>query len=107
MLRSWLERHGYVVASIIEEEATLADVVTLLKLREGEVSVTELTVAPGSKIVGKAMKEIEMPERCLVAAILRGTDILVPSGDLRIESKDELLFVSHPDAEAKLRDLVQ
>jgi len=95
-----------IVAKIIEEEATLRDLVTLLKLREGEVSVTELTVSPTSKIAGKCIKEIDLPEQCVLAAILRGTSILVPSADLGIEPGDELLFIAHPSAEDKLPELV-
>jgi len=96
-----------IVASIIEEEATLMDLVTLLKLREGQVSVTEVTVSQTSKIADKILKEIELPEQCVVAAILRGTDILVPYGDFRIEPGDEVLFIAHPNAEDKLRELIQ
>jgi trk system potassium uptake protein TrkA len=96
-----------IVAQIIEEEATLADLVTLLKLREGEISVTELTVPTGSKMAGKAIREIPLPECCIVAAILRGTDILVPSNDVTIQAGDELLFIAHPEAEGKLPELVR
>jgi hypothetical protein len=63
------------MARIIEEEATLRDLVTLLKLREGEVSVSEVTVSPSSKIIGKAIKNVGLPERCVIAAILRGSNI--------------------------------
>lgn len=96
-----------IVASIIEEEATLADLVTLLKLREGQVSVVELTVPQGSKIAGKMIKEMSLPEQCVVAAILRGTNILVPYGDFRIEPADEVMLIAHPDAEEALKKLVE
>ena len=96
-----------IVASIIEEEATLADLVTLMKLREGQVSVTELTVPHGSKIAGKTIKEISLPEQCVVAAILRGDNILVPYGDFRVEPGDEVMFITHPDAEESLKKLVE
>ncbi len=96
-----------IVAQLIEEEASLRDIVTLLKLREGEVTVTELTVPPTSKIAGKLIRDVELPEHCIVAAILRGTDILVPSADLRIEPGDEVLFIAHTDAANQLPALVE
>lgn len=96
-----------IVASIVEEEATLRDLITLMKLREGQVSVTEINVSLESKIAGKTVKEIELPEQCVMAAVLRGTDILVPSGDLRVEPGDQVLFIAHPDAEGKLPELVR
>jgi len=94
-----------IVAKVIEEEATLRDLVTLLKLRGGEVSVTEMTVPPTSRIAGKAVKDIQLPDHCVMAAVLRGTDILVPSGDLDIQPGDEILFIAHPSAEDKLPGL--
>lgn len=96
-----------IVAQLIEEEASLRDIVTLLKLREGQVTVVESTVSPTSRIAGKTISDIELPEHCIVAAILRGTDILVPSGDLRIEPGDEVLFIAHTDAAGELPELVQ
>ncbi len=95
-----------IVTRIIEEEATLRDLVTLLKLREGEVSVSEITVSATSKIIGKAIKDVGLPDRCVIAAILRGSNIMVPSGSLEIEAGDELLFIAHPSAESQLPELI-
>ncbi len=96
-----------IVAQLIEEEASLRDIVTLLKLREGEVTVTELTVSATSNIAGKLANSIELPEHCIIAAILRGTDILVPSANVTIETGDELLFIAHTDAAERLPELVE
>jgi trk system potassium uptake protein TrkA len=95
-----------IVASVIEEEATLKDLVSLMKLRGGDVSVSEVTVTSDSKVAGKTLRETPLPQRCVVAAILRGSDILVPYGDLRIEAGDEILFVAHPEAEDKLLSVI-
>lgn len=95
-----------IVAKIIEEEATLRDLVTIMKLREGEVSVSEVTVPEASKMAGRPIKELELPEQCVIAAILREKSILVPSDDLIIQPNDEILFIAHPDAESKLPGLV-
>lgn len=108
--RSWgvdvaLDSAG-MVAKIIEEEATLRDLVTLLKLRGGEVSVTELRVSAESKMAGKTVKDLGLPPRCVVAAILRGNSILVPSADQEIVVDDEILFIADPSAETLLHELV-
>jgi trk system potassium uptake protein len=94
-----------IVARIMEEEASLEDIVTLLKLREGEVAVTEVRVAMGSKMIGKRISQVELPARCVIAAILRGTTVLVPSDDLTIEDGDELLFIGQSEVEDQLRGM--
>jgi len=96
---------AHIMAQIIQEEASLRDLVTLLKLREGEVTVTEITVSPKSKMAGKLIKDIDIPDRCVMAAILRGTSILVPSDEEAIKTGDEILFITHPDVEQELRSL--
>ena len=95
-----------IVAKLIEEEATLRDIVTLLKLREGEVSVTELMVSKTGKMAGRTLENIKFPEGCVVAAILRGENILVPFGGLEILEGDQVLFVVRPSAEALLQEYV-
>lgn len=95
-----------IVAKIVEEEASLRDLVTLLKLREGEVSVVELTVPATSKALGKTLEEIDLPDACVVAAVLRQTNILVPSADLQIMPGDEILFITRPSVEDRLNELL-
>ena len=95
-----------IVARIIEEEATLRDLVTLLKLREGEISVTEVTVTPASKIAGKPIREMALPDQCVIAAILRGTSILVPSADLEVLRRRRTLVHLPPHAEKELMALI-
>lgn len=91
-----------VVTSLIEEHASLRDIVTLLKLREGEVLVVELTVPPKGDIVGKRLMDLGLPEECLVAAVLRGSKIIVPGGSVVLEAGDNLLVIAHPAAETSL-----
>ena len=62
-----------IVARIIEEEATLTDLVRLLDLREGEVTVTSMTATEGGSLAGKTFAELRMPKaatprRCCAGA---------------------------------------
>jgi trk system potassium uptake protein TrkA len=85
------------VANLIEEEATLCDIVTLMKLRQGEIIVTEYRVPSTSKVLGKVVTEIKLPERTIVGAVIRGTEIFANKPDVTIEADDELLLVTNPD----------
>ena len=92
-----------VVTSLIEEEASLADIVCLLKLREGEVNIMELGVPAKSAIAGKRLMDLGLPRECLVAAVLRDNKILVPKGDMALEAGDRVLVITQPSAEEQLR----
>ncbi len=94
-----------IVARIIEEEATLTDLVRLLDLREGDVTVTSMTATEGGSLAGKTFGELRMPKSCYPAAVLRGSEVIMPSPDVRIEAGDALLVIAGPGGECGLEDL--
>ena len=60
-----------ILASLIEEEMSLGDMMTLLKLRRGQYSLVEEKIPPGAKAIGVAIKDLKLPEQCVIAAIIR------------------------------------
>ena len=60
--------------------------------------------ADGS-MAGKTFSELRVPQGCFPAAVLRGTQVLSPSPDLRIQVGDELLVVAGPGAECRIGEL--
>jgi trk system potassium uptake protein TrkA len=91
-----------IVARIIEEEATLADLVTLLDLREGEVTLTAMTATAGGRLEGKTFSELGVPEGCHPVALLRGTELVMPGPDVRIQVDDALLVLAGPGGACKI-----
>jgi trk system potassium uptake protein TrkA len=96
---------GQIVARIIEEEATLTDLVKLLDLREGEVTVSSITATADGSMAGKTFAEMRIPKGCYPAAILRGREIIMPAPDVKVEVGDELLIVAGPGGECNLDEL--
>jgi len=83
-----------ILASLIEEEMSLGDMMTLLKLRRGEYSLVEEKLPPGAKAVGVAIKDLALPEQCIIAAIMRQGKMLLPRGITTLEVGDEVLAVT-------------
>ncbi len=94
-----------IVARLIEEEATITDVVKLLSLREGEITLTTVTATADGTMAGKTFDELHVPASCLPAAILRGTEVLPPTPDLRIRVGDELLVIAGPGGECRVGEI--
>lgn len=92
-----------VISKLIEEEATLGDVVTLLKLREGEVAIVELKLPATSPVVGRTISEVSLPENTVLVAILRDKQIIIPSAQIKFEPEDEILAVASVEKEAELK----
>lgn len=94
-----------ILAQLIEEEMSLGDMITLMKLRRGNYSIVEETIAFGARAIGIQIKDLGLPERCVVAAIIRKGEVIVPRGVTTLEAEDEVLAVTDPDGARLLCDL--
>jgi trk system potassium uptake protein len=94
-----------ILASLIVEEMSLGDMMTLLKLRRGQYSLVEEKIPPGAKAVGVAIKDLGLPEDCVIAAIIRHGEIVLPRGITEFEVGDEVLAIVDPQAAEELAAL--
>jgi trk system potassium uptake protein TrkA len=83
-----------ILASLIEEEMSLGDMMTLLKLRRGHYSLVEEKIPPGAKAIGIPIKDLALPEQCIIAAIIRRGEIMLPRGITTLEVGDEVLAIT-------------
>ncbi len=83
------------IAHLIAEEMTLGDMMTLLKLRKGQYSIVENIVHPGSVAAGKHIRDLDLPHDCVLTAILRKGELVIPRGDTMLESNDTVLALVH------------
>lgn len=83
-----------ILASLIEEEMSLGDMMTLLKLRRGQYSLVEEKIPAGARAIGVAIKDLALPEHCVIAGIIRGGKIVLPRGVTTFEADDEVLAVT-------------
>jgi trk system potassium uptake protein TrkA len=84
-----------VMARLIAEEMSLGDMMTLVKLRKGQYSLVEEKVHPESAVANKAVRDIVLPDMCVLLAILRRTGMVIPRGDTVLQPADEVLALVH------------
>ncbi|MEL6715176.1 MAG: TrkA C-terminal domain-containing protein [Planctomycetota bacterium] len=53
---------------------------------------------PAGELAGRAVRELELPDECLVAAIRREGRTLVPRGNTALLPGDRLLVIGEPKA---------
>lgn len=80
-----------IVAKLIEEEMSLGDMMTLLKLRRGKYSLVEEKIYPGAKAVGRLIKDLPLPQNCIISGIIRRGELVLPRGVTLLEEGDEIL----------------
>jgi trk system potassium uptake protein TrkA len=94
-----------VMASLIMEEMSMGDMMTLLKLRRGRYALVEEKIPPQAKVLGQAIKDVRFPEQCVIAAIIRHGEIVVPRGATLFEAGDEVLAVTDRAGATQLAEL--
>lgn len=94
-----------IMSSLIVEEMSLGDMMTLLKLRRGQYSLVEEKVPVGAKAVGVAIKDLKLPDECVIAAIIRQGKMVLPRGITTLEVGDEVLAVTNSHGAEQLASL--
>ncbi|HEY4688408.1 MAG TPA: TrkA family potassium uptake protein [Anaerolineae bacterium] len=83
------------MAKMIAEEMSLGDMLTLLKLRKGEIEIVEEKIAQTAFVDGKAVRDVHWPPDCTLVAVIRKGDIITPRGETVLHAFDEVLAVIH------------
>lgn len=83
-----------VITGIIEQQAFVDKITTLVPIGEGRVQIAEVPISRDAPAVGKKLWEINLPKEVIIGCILRGDITMVPRGDTRIAFGDMLVIIS-------------
>jgi trk system potassium uptake protein TrkA len=94
-----------ILATLIEEEMALGDMMILLRLRRGRFSLVQEKVHVAAPAVGIALKDLKLPPNSVIAAILRQGQIHIPRGITQFQAGDEVLAIVDREAAEELAHL--
>jgi trk system potassium uptake protein len=97
-----------IIGRLIEEEATIGDIIRLHTLKKGQISLVEIDLPKDSCLVcNKKVNALNLPEGSVLVAIMRGDKVIVPGGDTVMETGDRVLAVAASGKEEELRRILQ
>jgi len=91
----------------IEQELPSHPLISLLKLKSGNLEVIEIKVPPNSKVVGKKLRAFPLPKGSAVLLIInkeKGPQI--PSDDVVIAAEDEVVAITQAENEEAIRAIL-
>ncbi len=94
------------MAKLIAEEMSLGDMMTLLKLRKGEVALVEEKIDPEAPAAGKMVRDIALPADCTLAAVIRKDEVLPVRGETVLQQGDEVIAVVSSRQQSALAELL-
>lgn len=71
-----------------------SNIQTLYKLVDNKVEAIEFIANNSSKILGVPLKDLELKKDILLAGIIRGSRVIIPSGNDQIEAMDRVIIVT-------------
>lgn len=106
---------AYIVADVLGSKPIYESLLEKILDNQGEKiaignkknkAILEFVVCIGSDLEGKQIKEIKWPSRCLLVAVRRGEDEIIPKGDTVIFPGDYLIVLTNEDRVSKINDLL-
>ncbi|HSO12821.1 MAG TPA: NAD-binding protein [Anaerolineales bacterium] len=95
-----------IMAKLIEEEMSLGDMMTMLKLRRGKYSIVEEKINAGAPAIGLAIKDLQLSQNCVISGIIRHGEIVMPRGTTILDDGDEILALVDETSRAELEKLL-
>jgi trk system potassium uptake protein TrkA len=94
-----------ILSGLIEQQMSLGDMMTLLKLRQGSYSLVSEKIPPAAVAVGRALQDLPLPRTSVICAVLRRGDVVIPRGNVVFEAGDEVLVLVDEAAAPEIADL--
>lgn len=77
---------------LLEKAITGSELYGLLSLGGDEAEVIEVTVSKESKVVGKPIEELDLPDLCTIAMITRDNELINPKENPKLEEEDRVML---------------
>ena len=96
----------HLLTSLVEEAVSVGSLVRLLQFEGGGARLVEVTLAEDSPAVGQALADLAVPHNASVVAVVRDGGVVVPRGDTKLYTGDEVLALVTNESEGPVKELL-
>ncbi|HEX6129984.1 MAG TPA: TrkA C-terminal domain-containing protein, partial [Candidatus Limnocylindria bacterium] len=94
------------ILGVIEHEIPVHDLLHLTELEKGEVQIVEAQLDATSPVIGRELRDLQLPEGSHVAVVIRNDRAMPVRPDFKLQNGDRLLAITSAEQEAELRSLL-
>jgi len=95
-----------IIARIIDEEVTLGEVITVMKLRASDIGLVEITLPGDARAVGETLSQLDLPPETVIVALVREDAMLIPAADTLLQENDRVLAITNVNNQGALEDVL-
>jgi trk system potassium uptake protein TrkA len=96
----------HILTAMVEEEVTVGDLVRLLPLERGGISIVEMTVPADAPNSGRPLYELRLPTDAVIVGLIREGHVVIPQPETVLVEGDEVIALTVPESEPALRTAV-
>jgi len=95
----------YATSAMVENFLDRPGLADLFEIEGGVAGLIDINVPADGKFVGYAIQDIDIPDQCVIAAILRDNEFVVPRGKTQILAGDHVVIVGPRDSIQAAHDI--
>ncbi len=95
------------LASEINQILSIPEAMNVVDFVGGKVKMMEFKVGELNPLIGKKLYESDLPPCCIMSAIFRGSELMIPHGSDTIMKNDRVVLVGKPEAVEDTRKLFE
>jgi amino acid transporter/Trk K+ transport system NAD-binding subunit len=95
----------WATAAMVENLLDRPGLAQLFEFGIGAASLLDVTVPENARIADQEIRHLEIPEECLIAAIIRDSAFVVPKGKTKLDVGDRIIFIGPADPVKKAHDM--
>ena len=95
-----------IITSVIQSELPHSRIRQVLNLHTGQLEIMEYRLDTKSPVVGRHLRELEVPPSANIVTIFRNGEAVVPRGDTQFQTGDVVLALVKIPAEPAIRKLL-
>jgi trk system potassium uptake protein TrkA len=94
------------MTALVEEAVSVGDLVRIFQFQQGQATMVEMTLPQNSPYAGVRLGDLTWPPESVLVGIIREDRPIPPSRDDAIEGGDELFFLTVPESEPALEQML-
>ncbi len=94
------------MTALIEEAVSVGDLVRIFQFQQGRATMVGMTLPDESSYAGARIGDLKFPPDSVLVGIIREDRPIAPSRDGALEARDELLFLTVPESEDALQQML-
>jgi trk system potassium uptake protein len=94
------------ILNLIEQSIPNMSFVHLLNLSHEDMAIVDAKVGNNSKVAHKSMSQISVPQDCIIAAVIRGPELIIPNPETVLEPGDDIIAIANRASEADLQAML-